>query len=92
MSNLNKVTLSIQKIKIKNLGENQENLVNYLVKDYRFANDEAEILIDQAIHTNVIRSVLFNAKTFYRVVKSDSVGDVTILVPDSQVDIEEILP
>ena len=64
MSNLNKVTLSIQKIKIKNLGENQENFVNYLVKDYRFANDEVEILIDQAIHTNVIRSVLFNATTF----------------------------
>ena len=73
MSNLNTVTLSLQKIKIKNLGENQENLVNYLVKDYRFT---------------IIRSALFNTKTFR--LKSDLVGDATILVPDPQEDTEEV--
>ena len=73
MSNLNKVALSLQKAKIKNLGENQENLVNYLVKDYRSAT---------------IRSALFNAKTFK--LKSDLVGDATILAPDPQVDTEEV--
>ena len=74
MSNLNKVTLSLQKTKIlKNLRENQENLVNYLVKDYRFT---------------IVRSALFNAKTFR--LKSDLVGDATILVPDPQVDTEEV--
>ena len=74
MSNLNKVTLSLQKTKIlKNLRENQENLVNYLVKDYRFT---------------IIRSALFNAKTFR--LKSDLVGDATILVPNPQVDTEEV--
>ena len=73
MSNLNTVTLSLQKVKIKNLGENQEHLVNYLVKDYRFT---------------IIRSALFNAKTFR--LKSDLVGDATILVPDPQEDTEEV--
>ena len=62
MSNPNKVTLSSQKIKSKNLGKNRVNLVNYLVKVYSFTNDEAETLIDQAGLTNVIGSVLFNGK------------------------------
>ena len=71
MSNLNEVTLPLQKIKSKNLGQNQVNLVNYLVKEYSFTNDEVETLIDQAVQTNVIRSVSFNGKTSYRIVKSD---------------------
>ena len=71
MSNLNEVTLSLQKIKSKNLGQNQVNLVNYLIKEYSFTNDEVETLIDQAVQTNVIRSVSFNGKTSYRIVKSD---------------------
>ena len=41
MLNLNKVTLSLQKIKSKNLGQNQVNLVNYLVKDYSFTNKQS---------------------------------------------------
>ena len=47
MSNPNKVTLSSQKIKSKNLGQNQVNLGNYLEQVYSFTNDEAETLIDQ---------------------------------------------
>ena len=62
MSNPNKVTLSSQKIKSKNLGQNQLNLGDYLEKVYSFTNDEAETLIDQAGQTNVIGSVLFNIK------------------------------
>ena len=62
MANLNKVTLSLRKIKSYNVGQNQVNLVNYLVKDYRFTNDEAETLIDQAVQTNVTRSVFLTGK------------------------------
>ena len=43
-------------------------------------------MIDQAVQTNVIRSVLFNGKTSYRIVKSDGFDDATILLPDTQVD------
>ena len=43
----------------------------------------------QAVQTNVIRSVLFNGKTSYRIVKSDSFDDATKLLPDTQVDTEE---
>ena len=46
-------------------------------------------MIDQPVQTNIIRSVLFKVKTSYRIVKSDSVGDATILVHDTQVDFEE---
>ena len=63
MSNFNKVILSLQKIKSQNLGQNQENLVHYLVKDYGFSNDEVEILIVDALKANAIKSVIFNGKT-----------------------------
>ena len=49
MSNVNKIILFLQKIKSKTLGQNQENLENYLVKDYSFSNNEAEILIVDAV-------------------------------------------
>ena len=70
MSNFNKV-LSLQKNKSKNLGQNQENLVHYLVKDYSFSNVEAEIVIVDAVKANAIKSVIFNGKTSYRIVKTD---------------------
>ena len=54
MLNFNKVILSLQKIKIENLGQNQENLMDYLVKDYSFSNDKAEILIVDAVKRNAI--------------------------------------
>ena len=84
MSNFNKVVLSLKKIKSNNLGQNQENLVHYLVKDYGFSNDEAEILIVDAVKANAIKSVIFNGKTSYRIVKTDNVSDATVLFPDTQ--------
>ena len=73
MSNFNRVILSLQKIKSKNLVQDQENLVHYLVKDYSFSNDEVGILIVDAVKANVIKSVIFNGKTSYRIVKTDNV-------------------
>ena len=76
MSNLNKVILSLQKIKSKNHGQNQENLVHYLLKYYSFSNNEEEILIIDAVKVNAIKSVIFNGKASYRIVKTDNVSDV----------------
>ena len=84
MSNFNKVVLSLKKIKSNNLGQNQENLVHYLVKDDGFSNDEAEILIADTVKANAIKSVIFNGKTSYRIVKTDNVSDATVLFPDTQ--------
>ena len=84
MSNFNKVVLSLKKIKSNNLGQNQENLVHYLVKDYGFSNDEAEILIADTVKANAIKSVIFNGKTSYRIVKTDNVSDATVLFSDTQ--------
>ena len=55
MSNFIKFT----KTKRKNLGQNQENLANYLVQNYSFSNNEAEILIVDAVKANAIKSVIF---------------------------------
>ena len=84
MSHFNKVILSLRKIKSKNPGQNQENIVNYLVKDYSFSNDEAEILIVDGVKANAIKSVIFNGKISYRIVKTDNVSDATVLFPDTQ--------
>ena len=55
-----------------------------MVKDYSFSNDEAEILIVDAVKANAIKSVIFNGKTSYRIVKTDNVSDATVLFPDTQ--------
>ena len=55
-----------------------------MVKDYSFSNNEAEILIADAVKANTIKSVIFNGKTSYRIVKTDHVSDATVLFPDTQ--------
>ena len=84
MSNFNKVILSLQRIKGKNFGQNKENLVRYLVKCFRFLNDEAGILIVDAVKANAIKSVIFNVKTSYTIAKTDNDSDATVLFPDIQ--------
>ena len=83
MSNFNKIISSLQKIKSKNLGQNQESLVHYLLKDDSFSNEEAEILIVDAVKANAIKSVMFNGKTSDRIVKTDNLSDATVLFPDT---------
>ena len=78
MSEFNQVILSLQKIKSKNLGQNQKNLVNYLVQDYSFSSDEAEILIVEAVKAKVIKSVIYNGKTSYRLAEANCAGDDTV--------------
>ena len=58
-----------------------------MVKDYSFSNDEAEILIVDAVKANAIKSVIFNGKTSYWIVKTDHVSDATVSFPDIQEDI-----
>ena len=88
--NNNKVVLSLQKIKSKNLGQNKENLVNYLVKDYNSSIDEAEILINEAVTANTIKTVIYKGKTSYRIMDASFVSDATILVPETQEEEEDV--
>ena len=55
-----------------------------MVKDYSFSNDKADILLLHAVKANAIKSVTFNGKTSYRIVKTDNVSDATVLFPDIQ--------
>ena len=89
MADLSKVILCLQKIKSKNLGQNQDNLKSFLVKDYEYSPELAENLIDEAVQANIIKSIMFNGKISYRIVKTDSVDDATILVSNTQVDNSE---
>ena len=89
MADLNKVFLCLQKIKSKNLGQNQDNLKSFLVKDYEYGPELAENVIDEAVQANIVKLLIFNGKISYRIVKTDSVHDATISVPDTQVDNSE---
>ena len=55
-----------------------------MVKDYSFLNDEAEILLVDAVKANAIKSVIFNEKASNRIMKTDNVSDATVLFPDIQ--------
>ena len=89
MADLNKVILCLQKMKSKNFGQNQDNLKSFLVKDYEYSPELAENVIDKAVQANIVKSIMFNGKISYRIVKTDSVDDATISVSNTQVDNSE---
>ena len=55
-----------------------------MVKDYSFSDDEAEILTEDVVKANAIKSVIFSGKTSYRITKTDHVSDATVLFLDTQ--------
>ena len=67
----------------QNLGQNHDNLMNFLVKDYECSPEITENLTEEAAEANIVKSIIFKGKKPYRVVKTDSF-DTTILVPDTQ--------
>ena len=73
MADLNKVILCLENIKSKNLGQNPGNLTRFLIKDFGYEKEDADKLIEEAICSNVIKSVNFNGKVSYRIVRTDSV-------------------
>ena len=84
MADLNNVILCLENIKGKNLGQNPDNLISFLIKDFGYKKEDADKLIEEAICANVIKSVIFNGKVSYRIVMTDSVTDDTVLAPDTQ--------
>ena len=84
MADLNKVILCSENIKGKNLGQNPDNLTRFLIKYFGFEKEDADKLIEEAVCANVIKSVIFNGKVSYRIVRMDSVTDDTVLAPDTQ--------
>ena len=63
------------------LGQNKENLTNYLVKDYGYDKVNATELIERAVEDEAVKIVQFNGKDSYRIIAKD---DTTILAPDTQ--------
>ena len=86
MSDLYKIVSCLEKIKTKNLGQNPDNLKHFLMKDFDFNCEDSENLIEEALAANTIKSVIFNDKTAYRIVKKNSTADDTILAANTQED------
>ena len=82
MSNLSDISC-LKKDK-KNLGQNKDNLINYLNKDYEFALEA----IEKAVPENLAKIVLFNRKDSYGIVDKD---DNTILAFDTQQNEPELI-
>ena len=72
MSDLKKKLLCLEKIKIKNLGQNPHNMKHFLMKDFNYDCKKAMKLIDEAIVANIIKSVIFNGKVAFRIIRADS--------------------
>ena len=71
----------LKKIKKKGLGQNKENLTNYLVKDHGYDKVNATESIERAVEDEAVKIVQFNGKDSYRIIAKD---DTTILAPDTQ--------
>ena len=71
----------LKKIKKKSLGQNKENLTNYLVKEYGYDKVNATELMERAVEDEAVKIVQFNGKNSYRIIAKD---DTTILAPDTQ--------
>ena len=71
----------LKKIKKKGLGQNKENLINYLVKDHGYDKVNATESIERAVEDEAVKIVQFNGKDSYRIIAKD---DTTILAPDTQ--------
>ena len=81
MSDTVDVVSCLKKIKTKNLGQNKDNLINYLSKDYGYSKESANRVIEKAVKENVIRIVLFDGKNSYKIVEN---GENTMIVPETQ--------
>ena len=83
LPDLNKVVLCLEKMKSKNLEQNPDNLIHFLLKDINCDCEDAIKLIDEALAANIIKSVIFDGKAAYRIVRADSVGYDTVLAPET---------
>ena len=80
MSEIDNVISCLKNIKKKKLGQNKENLTNYLVKEYGRDKVNATELIERAVHDEAVKIVQFNGKESYRIIAKD---ETTILAPDT---------
>ena len=49
MSDIFNVASCLKKIKTKNLGQNKDNLINYLSKDYGYSKESANKIIEKTV-------------------------------------------
>ena len=57
MSDIDNVISCLKKIKRKSLGQNKENLANYLVKDYGYDKVDATKSIERAVEDEAVKIV-----------------------------------
>ena len=81
MSEIDNVISFLKKKQKEKLGQNKENLTNYLVKEYGYDKVSATEFIEQAVEDEAVKIVQFNGKESCRIIAKD---ETTILAPDTQ--------
>ena len=67
--------------KKKNIGQSNDNLINYLSKDYGYSKESANKVIEEGVKKNMVRIALFYGKNSYRLVEN---RENTIIVSKTQ--------
>ena len=70
MSDIADVVSCLKKIKTKSFGQNRDNLINYLSKDYGCSKESANKVIEKPFKENMVRIVLFNGKNSCRILRT----------------------
>lgn len=73
-----------KKIKSKNKGQNPDNLKHFLLKHFNCDCEDIMKFTDETLAANVVKFDIFNGKVAHRIMRADSVGDVTVLVTETQ--------
>ena len=83
MSDIADVVSCLKKIKKKkkNIGQSNDNLINYLSKDYGYSKESANKVIEEGVKKNMVRIALFYGKNSYRLVEN---RENTIIVSKTQ--------
>ena len=57
MSNLNYFISCLKKTKKKHLGQNKDNFINYLKKDYSYSKESVVEVVEKAVTKNMVKIV-----------------------------------
>ena len=70
MSDIADVASCLKKIKTKNLGQNKNNLINSLSKDYGYSKESANKIIEKAVKENMVRIVCLTGRTLTELLRT----------------------
>ena len=70
----------------KSLGQIQDSFKKFLVLGYEYCPEVTENSINEVFKANIVKSILFNGKTSYKIVQTDSNDNTMVYVPHTQIE------